>query len=80
MFVPISCDFFLGGGAGGGVFCFLKKKKGALIHLKFFVTRVSVSVENKSIAHSQICTTTTKREIGTRVQCLSHTVYINTIQ
>ena len=55
------------------------KKKGALIHLKFFVTRVSVSVQNKSIAHSQICTTT-KREIGTRVQCLSHTVYINTIQ
>ena len=74
--------FFLGGGggAGWGVFCFLKKKKGALIHLKFFVTRVSVSVQNKSIAHSQICTITTKREIGTRVQCLSHTVYINTIQ
>ena len=58
MFVPISCDSFGGGGVcvWGGVFCFLKKKKGALIHLKFFVTRVSVSVQNKSIAHSQICT------------------------
>ena len=45
--------YFFGGGG-------LKKKKGALIQLKFFVTRVSVSVQNKSIAHSQICTTTTK--------------------
>ena len=87
MFVPISCCcffcfFFLGGG--------LKKKK-ALSYILSSLSHelISVSVQNKSIAHSQICTTTTKvcvwerereREIGTRVQCLSHTVYINTIQ